>query len=54
MTRTAAREIAILLGFSVASGSAESAEESMERFFDAAHYASLAVENALFAEFADE
>ena len=49
MTRTAAREIAILLGFSVAAGGAD-AEETLERFFEAEHYASMAEENPLFAE----
>ena len=53
MTRTAAREIAILLGFSAAANG-ESAEETLERFFDAEHYASLAEENPLFAEKPDE
>ena len=54
MTRTAAREIAILLGFSVAAGGAESAEETMDRFFDEAHYATMAEDNPLFSEFPDE
>ena len=53
MTRTAAREIAILLGFSAAANG-ESAEETLERFFDAEHYASMAEENPLFAERPDE
>ena len=53
MTRTAAREIAILLGFSAAA-SEESAEEAMDRFFDEEHYASMAEENPLFAEYPDE
>lgn len=53
MTRTAAREIAIALGFSAADG-AEAAEESMDRFFEPEHYASMAEENPLFAEFPDE
>ena len=52
MTRTAAREIAILLGFSAVGG--EAAEDCLDRFFEEAHYASLAEENALFAEFPDE
>ena len=52
MTRTAAREIAILLGFSAAHGG-ETAEETLERFFDEEHYASLAEENELFAEYPD-
>ena len=54
MTRTAAREIAILLGFSVAAGSAGSADEAMDRFFEAEHYASMAEENPLFSEFPDD
>ena len=49
MTRTAAREIAILLGFSAAA-SGESAEETLERFFEDGHYATMAEENPLFAE----
>ena len=53
MTRTAAREIAILLGFSAAANG-ESAEETLERFFDEEHYASMAEENPLFAERPDE
>ena len=53
MTRTAAREIAILLGFSAAA-SGESAQETLERFFEKEHYASLAEENPLFAERPDE
>ena len=52
MTRTAAREIAILLGFSAAAGG-ESAEETLERFFEPEHYATLAQENPLFAETPD-
>ena len=53
MTRTAAREIAILLGFSAAA-SGDTAEETLERFFEPEHYASMAEENPLFAEFPDE
>ena len=53
MTRTAAREIAILLGFSAAANG-ETAEETLERFFEETHYASMAAENPLFAEFPDE
>ena len=49
MTRVAAREIAILLGFSAAAGG-ESAEETLERLFEPEHYASMADENPLFAE----
>ena len=53
MTRTAAREIAILLGFSAAA-SGESAEDTLERFFEDEHYATMAEENPLFAERPDE
>ena len=53
MTRTAAREIAILLGFSTAAGSAD-AGEALERFFEPEHYASMAEENPLFAETPDD
>ncbi len=53
MTRTAAREIAILLGFSAAA-SGDTAEETLERFFEAEHYATLAEENPLFSELPDE
>ena len=48
MTRTTARELAILLGFSVAAD--ETAAEAAARFFDEEHYASLAEEGELFAE----
>ena len=53
MTRTAAREIAILLGFS-ADAASEPTEETLERFFEPEHYASMAEENPLFAEYPDE
>ncbi len=53
MTRTAAREIAILLGFSAGNGG-ESVDETMDRFFEAEHYASLAEENPLFEETPDD
>lgn len=53
MTRTAAREIAIALGFAAASG-AQEPEEVFEQFFDEAHYATLAAEDPLFAEYPDE
>ncbi len=53
MTRTAAREIAILLGFS-ASEDDEPVEASLDRFFEPEHYAGLAEENPLFAETPDE
>ena len=55
MTRTAAREIAILLGFSAAAANGgETAQESLDRFFEPEHYASMAEENPLFAEYPDE
>ncbi len=53
MTRTAAREIAILLGFSAAANG-EAAEDTLERFFEEEHYASMADENPLFAEPPDD
>ena len=52
MTRTAAREIAILLGFS-ADEAGEAAEDTLDRFFEEEHYASLAAEDPLFAEYPD-
>jgi len=52
MTRTVAREIAILLGFTVTSN-AENADETMERFFEQEHYASMATENEVFSELPD-
>ena len=51
MTRTAAREFAILLGFSAAGE--EPAETCLDRFFEQEHYASMAEENPLFAEYPD-
>ena len=51
MTRTAAREIAILLGFSAVGE--EPAETCLDRFFEQEHYASMAEENPLFAEYPD-
>lgn len=53
MTRTTARELAIALGFSLTSGEM-SAEEALEAFFDREHYATLADENPLFAEYPDK
>ena len=52
MTRTVAREIAILLSFP-APEEAESAEERLDRFFEPEHYATMAEENEIFAEFPD-
>ena len=53
MTRKAAREIAILLGFSAAAN-AEPAEDCIERFFEPEHYDTLAEEDPLFSERPDE
>jgi len=53
MTRTTAREIAILLGFSAAAGE-DSTEELLERFFDREYYATLSEENELFADYPNE
>ena len=52
MTRTTAREIAILIGFSVVA-SEETAEESLARFFEKEHYETMAGENELFEEYPD-
>ena len=49
MTRTAAREIAIQLGFSVA-GSGQDPAAAVEAFFEPEHYASLAEEGEIYAE----
>ena len=53
MTRTTAREIAILLGFSVAA-SGEEPEACLERFFEPEHYETLAAENPLFSQRPDQ
>ena len=53
MTRTTAREIAILLGFSVAA-SGEDPETCLEQFFEPEHYETLASENPLFSERPDQ
>lgn len=50
MTRTAAREIAIQLGFGIAQSGAEP-EEALENFFDKEYYATLAGEDELFSEY---
>lgn len=47
MTRTAARELAIQLGFSVAAAGA-APEEALDEFFAPDHYASMAPEGALY------
>ncbi len=52
MTRTAAREIAIQLGFAAASTGADAAE-LMDEFFSGEHYQSLRSENELYAELPD-
>ena len=53
MTRTTAREIAIVLGFAAAADG-ESTEELLERFFDREHYDTLGEENELFSAYPDE
>lgn len=52
MTRTTAREIAILLGFSV-TASEEFADDAADRFFDREHYETLRDENEIFSEYPD-
>jgi N utilization substance protein B len=53
MKRTAARELAIQLSFAAAAGGAEPSD-LLENFFDREHYASLAAEQELCAEYPDE
>ena len=53
MTRTMAREIALQLGFSLVAAK-EPAGAVLDGFFDAGHYATLAEESELFAEYPDE
>ncbi len=53
MTRTTAREIAIQLGFAAAA-TGEEPSALLDRFFEPEHYATLAEEDALFAETPDE
>ena len=53
MTRTAAREIALQLGFSLVAAK-EPADAVLDAFFDGEHYATLAEESELFAEYPDE
>ena len=48
MTRTTARELAVVLSFSVGQG--EPPEEAVDRFFEPEHYASLLGEGELFAQ----
>lgn len=50
MTRTAAREIAIQLGFGIAQSGA-APEEALDDFFDKEYYATLAGEDQLFSEY---
>ena len=49
MTRTAAREIAIQLGFSVANTGVEP-QAAVEEFFEPEHYATMAAEGELYGE----
>ena len=49
MTRTAARELAVLICASMSPE--ETADETLERFFEPEHYASLAGEGEQFAEY---
>ena len=53
MTRTIAREIAIQLGFAIAATD-DGAEETMRRFFDKEHYATLLNEDELYREYPDD
>ncbi len=53
MTRTAAREIAIQLGFSVA-GTGQDPAAAAESFFDPEHYATLAAEGELYQDLPSE
>lgn len=53
MNRTKAREIAIQLGFAAAASGVSSAE-LMEAFFSQEHYATLASEDELYAEYPDK
>lgn len=49
MTRSVAREMAILLGFSL-TANGDTPEENLSRFFDEEHFATLIEENSLFSE----
>lgn len=53
MTRTTAREIALLVGFSVIA-KAETAEECLDQFFEKEHYETMAAENEIFSEYPDK
>lgn len=53
MTRTTAREIAIGLGFSLVMAE-DFAEDVLDSFFDEEHYATLAEESSLYAEYPDK
>ncbi len=50
MTRTVARELSVQLGFALADAP-ENTEETLARFFDQEYFATLGVENMLFAEY---
>ena len=52
MTRSAARELSVQIGFSLADD-AENAAEALESFFDREYYGTLAVENEAFSEYPD-
>lgn len=54
MTRTTAREIAVLLSFSAAAAGEDEVQELLDRFFDREHYATLRAENELFADYPDK
>ena len=53
MTRTTAREIAIQLGFAAAA-TGESPEDTVRRFFEEEHYATLSAEDELYQELPDD
>ena len=53
MTRTMAREIAIQLGFAAAA-TGESPEDTVRRFFEEEHYATLSSEDELYREIPSE
>ena len=53
MTRTAAREIAIQLGFAAAANGCEPLE-MLDRFFEEEYYSSLVGESELYSEYPDE
>jgi N utilization substance protein B len=53
MTRTAAREIAVQIGFGLAMNRM-TAEQALEFFFDEGYFATLSPEDELFSEYPDE